>query len=199
MTYTQQSVEELTSIERQARFVAKGVSNQNAVTTVRAEGAKMWDESGKEYIDFAGGIGVMNIGHSHPEVIQAIKDQADKLLHTCIHVTLNDPYLPLAEQLCRITPIQGETKVVLLNTGAEAVENAIPYRNSFGEGDLAQNAVNHVIQAFETSGLSKLSKDGSSSTCRHFDSCCESTLGKSGRSGSHHSLGGGQTRQNGTG
>ena len=204
MTETQQSVQELTSAERQARFVSKGVSNQNAITTVRAEGAKMWDENGKEYIDFAGGIGVMNIGHSNPEVIQAIKDQADKFMHTCIHVTLNDPYLRLAEQLCRIAPIQGETKAVLLNTGAEAVENAIkvarnatgrsaivafegafhgrsmlgmsltskvhpyksgfgpfvpeiyrlpypnPYRNSFGEGDLAQNAVNNVIQAFET-------------------------------------------------
>lgn len=131
MTHTRQAVADLTNAERRARFVANGVSNQNSITTVRAKGAKMWDEDGKEYIDFAGGIGVMNIGHSHPEVVAAVKEQADKFFHTCIHVTLNEPYLRLAEELCRITPIAGDKKAVLLNSGAEAVENAIKVARSY--------------------------------------------------------------------
>ncbi len=113
------------------RYVTKSVSVQNPIAVVRAEGAKLWDEEGREYIDFAGGIGVMNVGHSHPEVIAAVKEQADKLFHTCIHVTLNEPYLQLAEQLCRIAPIVGEKKALLVNTGAEAVENAVKIARSF--------------------------------------------------------------------
>ena len=118
-------------LERRNRYVARGVSNQNPVVMVRAEGARMWDESGKEYIDFAGGIGVMNVGHSHPEVVAAVKAQAEKLFHTCIHVALNEPYLALAEALCRIAPISGAKKALLLNSGAEAVENAVKIARSY--------------------------------------------------------------------
>ncbi|KUO97341.1 4-aminobutyrate aminotransferase [Ferroacidibacillus organovorans] len=113
------------------RYITKSVSVQNPIAVVRAEGAKLWDEEGREYIDFAGGIGVMNVGHSHPEVIAAIKDQADRLFHTCFHVTMNEPYLQLAEQLCRIAPIAGDKKALLVNTGAEAVENAVKIARSF--------------------------------------------------------------------
>lgn len=118
-------------LERRDRYVARGVSNQNPVVMVRAEGARMWDESGKEYIDFAGGIGVMNVGHSHPEVVAAVKAQAEKLFHTCVHVALNEPYLALAEALCRIAPISGAKKALLLNSGAEAVENAVKIARSY--------------------------------------------------------------------
>jgi 4-aminobutyrate aminotransferase/(S)-3-amino-2-methylpropionate transaminase len=113
------------------RYVAKGVSVQNPICIVRAEGARMWDDKGVEYLDFAGGIGCLNIGSSHPEVVQVVQEQAAKLFHTCVHVTLNEPYLRLVEQLCRITPISGEKKALLLNSGAEAVENAVKVARSY--------------------------------------------------------------------
>lgn len=93
----------------------------------------MWDENGKAYLDFAGGIGCLNVGSAHPEVVAAVQEQAEKLLHTCIHVTLNEPYLALVEQLCRIAPISGEKKALLANSGAEAVENAVKIARSFTE------------------------------------------------------------------
>ncbi|MBF8378162.1 4-aminobutyrate--2-oxoglutarate transaminase [Alicyclobacillus mali] len=127
---TAAQIEGTAQLDRRDRFVARGVSNQNPVVMVRAEGARMWDESGNEYIDFAGGIGVMNVGHSHPEVVAAVKEQADKLFHTCVHVALNEPYLALAEALCRIAPISGAKKALLLNSGAEAVENAVKIARS---------------------------------------------------------------------
>lgn len=118
-------------VEKKNQYVAKGVSLQNPICTVRAEGAKMWDVEGKEYIDFAGGIGVLNVGSAHPEVVQAVQEQATKFFHTCTHVTLNEGYLDLAEALCRLAPIAGEKKAVLLNSGSEAVENAIKIARSY--------------------------------------------------------------------
>jgi len=119
--------------ERRQKYVANGVSVQNPICTTRAEGAKMWDDTGKEYLDFAGGIGCLNVGSSHPEVVKAVQDQAAKFFHTCFHVTLNEPYVALAEELARIAPITGEKKVFLANSGAEAVENAIKIARSYTE------------------------------------------------------------------
>jgi 4-aminobutyrate aminotransferase/(S)-3-amino-2-methylpropionate transaminase len=117
--------------ERRKKYVAKGISVQNPICTVRAEGAKMWDDQGNEYIDFAGGIGCLNVGSANPEVVQVVQEQAAKFLHTCVHVTLNEPYIQLAEELCRITPIEGEKKAFLANSGAEAVENAVKIARSY--------------------------------------------------------------------
>ncbi|MCL6633409.1 MAG: aminotransferase class III-fold pyridoxal phosphate-dependent enzyme, partial [Alicyclobacillus herbarius] len=66
------------------RYIPKGVSVQNPVCIVRAEGARMWDDAGQDYLDFAGGIGCLNIGSAHPEVVQVVQEQAAKLFHTCI-------------------------------------------------------------------------------------------------------------------
>jgi len=94
-------------------------------TVATAIDATLRDLEGAELIDFAGGIGVMNVGHGNPKVVAAIKAQADRLLHTCFHVATYEPYVALCERLAALLPHGDATKVVLLNSGAEAVENAI--------------------------------------------------------------------------
>ncbi|WP_067927579.1 4-aminobutyrate--2-oxoglutarate transaminase [Alicyclobacillus shizuokensis] len=126
------------------RYIPNGVSVQNPVCIVRGEGARMWDDAGNEYLDFAGGIGCLNIGSAHPEVVQVVQEQAAKLFHTCVHVTLNQPYLELAKKLCEITPITGSKKALLLNSGAEAVENAVKVARSY----TGRSAVIAFEQAF---------------------------------------------------
>lgn len=106
-------------------FVPRGVSNVNPVVAVRAEGALIEDIDGNLLLDFAGGIGVMNIGHGQAEVVEAIKAQAEALVHACFHVALYEPYVALAEKLALITPGDFAKKTLLVNSGAEAVENAI--------------------------------------------------------------------------
>jgi 4-aminobutyrate aminotransferase/(S)-3-amino-2-methylpropionate transaminase len=105
--------------------VARGVSNTTRCFASEASGAMVRDVAGREFIDFVGGIGVVNVGHCHPKVVAAIKDQADKYLHTCFHIVMYEPYVRLAEKLCRAAPGDFAKKAVLVNTGAEAVENAV--------------------------------------------------------------------------
>ncbi|OGR10268.1 MAG: 4-aminobutyrate transaminase [Desulfobacula sp. GWF2_41_7] len=107
------------------RFVPQGPFNTTPLFAANAQGAVITDVEGRELIDFAGGIGVVNVGHCHPKVVAAIKDQADRFIHTCFHVVMYEAYGKLAEKLCRITPGDGEKKALLANSGAEAVENAI--------------------------------------------------------------------------
>ncbi|MCF8070130.1 MAG: 4-aminobutyrate--2-oxoglutarate transaminase [Desulfobacterales bacterium] len=107
------------------QFVSKSVSTVSAKFIESGSGAVLKDVEGNEYIDFAGGIGVMNIGHGHPKVIEAIKTQAEKLIHTCFMVNPYEPAVKLAEKLCSITPGKFEKKAFFANSGAEAVENAI--------------------------------------------------------------------------
>jgi len=89
------------------------------------KGAILKDVTGREYIDFSGGIGVMNIGHSHPKVIAAIKNQAEKLIHTCFMVLPYEPLVRLAERLCKVVQVPKPQKAFFVNSGAEAVENAV--------------------------------------------------------------------------
>ena len=96
-----------------------------ACTAASAKGAHLVDVNGRELIDFAGGIGVMNVGHGHQAVVDAIKAQAEKLQHTCIHVATYEPYVALCEKLASLIPHGKHTKVMLTNSGAESVENAI--------------------------------------------------------------------------
>ena len=90
-----------------------------------AQGAILKDVDGREYIDFAGGIAVMNIGHGHPKVVSAIKNQAEKLVHTCFMVNPYEPAVRLADKLCQVTPGDFPKRAAFLNSGAEAVENAV--------------------------------------------------------------------------
>jgi 4-aminobutyrate aminotransferase len=105
-------------------YVARGVSLAPIVAD-HAHGARLVDVDGKEYIDFAGGIGVLNLGHTPDAVVAAIKEQADALLHSCFPVAAYEPYLEVSKLLCENSPGTHAKKAVLVNSGAEAVENAV--------------------------------------------------------------------------
>ncbi len=107
------------------RHVPKGASHATPAFIKEARGAVMIDVDGRELIDFAGGIGVMNVGHSHPKVVAAIQDQAAKFTHTCFHVAMYEPYVDLAARLNDLSPGDFHKKTMFANSGAEAVENAI--------------------------------------------------------------------------
>jgi 4-aminobutyrate aminotransferase/(S)-3-amino-2-methylpropionate transaminase len=112
-------------MERRQEFVARGVASTMNVFAAKAHGAIIEDVDGNEYIDFAGGIGTMNIGHTRPEVTKAIAEQAEKFTHTCFSVMMYEPYIELAERLVKLTPGEFPKKALFFNSGAEAVENAV--------------------------------------------------------------------------
>ena len=112
-------------LDRRKNIVANGVGVFNTATVQDAKGAIITDVDGNELIDFAGGIGVVNAGHCPPPVVEAIRDQAGKYLHTSFNVVTYEPYIKLCEELAEILPHGKHTKVMLISTGAEAVENAI--------------------------------------------------------------------------
>ncbi len=115
--------EKLMELRNQHTPPGLGVITPSFIT--EAKGAVMVDADGRELIDFAGGIGVNNVGHCHPKVVAAIKDQADKYLHTCFHVAPYEPYVQLAARLNELAPGTSEKMTMFLNSGAEAVENAV--------------------------------------------------------------------------
>lgn len=118
-------------LRNRREFIPRGVFNMTSLIISEAKGARIKDITGKEYIDFAGGIGVLNVGHCHAAVVEAIRDQAGKYLHTCFHLMMYEPYIALAEQLSRIGPGNFPKKTLLTNSGAEAVENAIKIARYF--------------------------------------------------------------------
>jgi len=105
--------------------VPQGISLLNPTFITKALGAIMIDADGRELIDFAGGIGVNNVGHCHPKVVAAIKDQAEKLIHTCFNVAAYEPYIELASKLNDLAPGDFAKLTMFANSGAEAVENAL--------------------------------------------------------------------------
>jgi 4-aminobutyrate aminotransferase/(S)-3-amino-2-methylpropionate transaminase len=107
------------------KHIPQGPFNTHPIFAARAKGALITDVEGKEYIDFAGGIGVANAGHCDEEVVKAIKDQADQYIHTCFHVVMYESYVELAKRINEITPGSFPKKTMFANSGAEAVENAI--------------------------------------------------------------------------
>lgn len=112
-------------LEQRNQHVPQGLVNITTAFITKAQGAIMVDADGRELIDFAGGIGVNNVGHSHPKVVAAIKDQADKFIHTCFHVAMYEPYVELASKLNELAPGDFPKMTLLANSGAEAVENAV--------------------------------------------------------------------------
>jgi len=112
-------------LQRRAANVPRGVFNVTPLFVERAHGAMLVDVDGKSYIDFAGGIGVENVGHCADAVVAAIKKQADEYIHTCFHVVMYEPYIALAEKLNKITPGDFDKMTMLANSGAEAVENGV--------------------------------------------------------------------------
>jgi 4-aminobutyrate aminotransferase/(S)-3-amino-2-methylpropionate transaminase len=110
---------------RRERAVPRGVANASQVYAARAKNAEVWDVEGRRYIDFAGGIAVLNTGHCHPKVMAAVAEQAQRVTHTCFQVMPYEPYVRLAERLNELAPGPGAKKTIFLSTGAEAVENAV--------------------------------------------------------------------------
>lgn len=119
-THTNNSLHELRN-----SVIAKGNVSGTDRYIAHAKGALLTDVEGQEYIDFGGGIAVMNVGHSHPKVVQAIKDQADKFTHTCFMVTPYEGPVRLAQKLIAAVPGDSPKAVMFANSGAEAVENAV--------------------------------------------------------------------------
>lgn len=112
-------------LKMRKEHIPPGPANITQACIATASGAMMTDVDGKEFIDFAGGIGVNNVGHSHPKVVAAIKDQADKFIHTCFHVGMYDSYIELAARLNELAPGDFKKMTMFANSGAEAVENAV--------------------------------------------------------------------------
>jgi 4-aminobutyrate aminotransferase len=106
------------------RYVARGVSTP-ALVVARAEGAHVWDVDGRELLDFAGGIACQNLGHGPSSVVAAIHEQVDRYLHQCFMVGTYEPYVDLCRRLDELWPGDAQTKSILVNSGAEAIENAV--------------------------------------------------------------------------
>jgi 4-aminobutyrate aminotransferase/(S)-3-amino-2-methylpropionate transaminase len=115
---------------RRRAALPTGLGQSFDIVCERAENAEVWDVEGKRYIDFAGGIAVLNTGHRHPKIVAAVKAQLDKVHHTCFQVLAYEPYIELAERLIAKTPGDFPKKAFFLSTGAEAVENAVKIARS---------------------------------------------------------------------
>jgi 4-aminobutyrate aminotransferase/(S)-3-amino-2-methylpropionate transaminase len=118
-------------LARRAQAVPRGVPAVTPIAIVHAEGAVITDADGNRLIDFGGGIGVVNIGHRHPSVVDAVLRQLDRFAHVCFPVSTYEPYVELAERLNQITPGDHPKRTFLLNSGAEAVENAVKVARHF--------------------------------------------------------------------
>lgn len=112
-------------MQRRMKEIPHSVGQMTPLFIREAHGALVTDVDGNILIDFAGGIGALNVGHNHPDVVAAIQAQLPKHLHSCFHVEMYEPYLQLAEKLNRIVPVPRPCKTALFNSGAEAVENAV--------------------------------------------------------------------------
>ena len=117
--------------EKRSYSVAKGHGTVCNVYIKKGNGSLLTDVDDNVFIDFAGGIGTINIGHSHPMVLAAIKEQVDKFIHPCFTVAPYELYVTLAERLSELVPISADCKAAFFNSGAESVENAVKISKSF--------------------------------------------------------------------
>lgn len=112
-------------LAQRAALIPRGIGGTHPIIADRAAGARLWDIDGNEYIDFAGGIGVLNIGNAHPRVVAAVAAQLERFTHTCFQVTMYEPYLQLAARLNALMPGDFAKKSAFFTTGVEATENAV--------------------------------------------------------------------------
>jgi len=117
--------------QRRAAAVTPGATSTHPFHPVRGEGAYVWDVEGKRYLDFSTGIAVMNVGHSHPAVVEAVKRQVEQFQHLCFAVGMHPNYIELAERLNALAPGDSPKKTFLANSGAEAVENAVKIARAY--------------------------------------------------------------------
>ncbi|MHB2025678.1 MAG: aspartate aminotransferase family protein [Elusimicrobiota bacterium] len=141
--------------EREA-LVSKASAAYTSVFIAKALNAMVWDVDGKEYVDFAGGIGAINVGHCHPRVVSAISEQAGKLIHTSFHVAAYPSYLDVCRELIATIPGAGAKKTIFFNSGSEAIENAVKLAKAFTK----RNAVICFSNAFHGRTLFCLALDG---------------------------------------
>jgi 4-aminobutyrate aminotransferase/(S)-3-amino-2-methylpropionate transaminase len=118
-------------LDRQQRAVAEPLAVYLPVVIAEGSGALLTDVDGNTFIDFTGGIGCLNVGHSHPRVTEAVHEQVDRFLHTDFTIIPYENYVSLGERLATLVPISGETRVGFFNSGAEAVENAVKFARSY--------------------------------------------------------------------
>jgi 4-aminobutyrate aminotransferase/(S)-3-amino-2-methylpropionate transaminase len=124
-------------LERRTKAIARGMGMAAPVFAKRAENAEIWDVEGKRYIDFAGGIAVLNAGHRNPSVMKRVMEQLNSYTHTCFTIMPYEPFIALAEKLNGLAPISGEKKSMFVTTGAEAVENSVKIaRAATGRSDV---------------------------------------------------------------
>jgi 4-aminobutyrate aminotransferase/(S)-3-amino-2-methylpropionate transaminase len=116
---------------RRHAAVARGVGQAHEIFVSHASNAELWDVEGRRYIDFAGGIAVLNTGHCHPDVIAAVQEQLARYTHTCFQVVAYEPYVELAERLNALAPGNFAKKTLFLSSGAEAVENAVKIARAY--------------------------------------------------------------------
>jgi 4-aminobutyrate aminotransferase/(S)-3-amino-2-methylpropionate transaminase len=117
--------------ELRERYVPRGITTAHPLVVDRARGSEVWDIDGRRYIDFAGGIGVMNVGHNHPCVVKAVQEQLERVTHTSFQVGMYESYIRLAQRLSELAPCDGPKKTIFLSTGAEAVENAVKIARAY--------------------------------------------------------------------
>src|SRR2546430_8636866 len=121
------------SIEARERFIPRAIANTHLIFVARAEGVRVWDENGKEYLDFTSGVSVLNVGHRHPRVVRAVQAQLERVMHTCFQVAMYEAYVELAARLSALVEGASHTphKTGLFTTGAEACENAVKIARAY--------------------------------------------------------------------
>ncbi|PHN23560.1 4-aminobutyrate--2-oxoglutarate transaminase [Pseudomonas sp. ICMP 460] len=112
-------------LRQRDQFVPRGLVTAHPLVIDRAQGTELWDVDGKRYLDFVGGIGVLNVGHNHAKVVAAVQAQLHKVSHACFQVVAYQPYLDLAQRLCELIGGKEAYKAAFFTSGAEAVENAV--------------------------------------------------------------------------
>jgi 4-aminobutyrate aminotransferase/(S)-3-amino-2-methylpropionate transaminase len=146
-------------VRRRQKAIARGVATAHPIFADRALGVRLTDVDGREYLDFAGGIGVLNVGHLHPRVTAAVRDQLERFSHTCFQVAMYETYVSLAERLNGLTPGTFEKKTILLTTGVEAIENAVKIARAF-TGRPAIVAFTHGFHGRTLMGMTLTGKAG---------------------------------------
>ncbi|MBI3552751.1 MAG: 4-aminobutyrate--2-oxoglutarate transaminase [Elusimicrobia bacterium] len=139
-----------------SELVSTGTAAYTSVVVDHAQNATIWDVDGKEYIDFGGGIGTINVGHCHPAVTAALREQAGKLLHTSFHVCAYPGYMQVCRKLIETIPGSSKKKAILFNSGSEAVENAVKYARAYTK----RKAIISFDNAFHGRTLLCLTLDG---------------------------------------
>ncbi len=118
---------------RRAQAVPRGLSHGTPIYVAKAEGAWLEDVDGNRYIDFAGGIGCLNVGHRREAIVRSVREQLDRFMHTCVQVTPYEGYIRLAERMNEVTPGKFAKKTLFLNSGAEAIENAVKIARAYAK------------------------------------------------------------------